>query len=194
MTQHSDRTRPTAETAHLTALMERIAGRGDRDAFRALFAHFAPRVRTFLIKRNVPPAQADDLTQDVMMAVWRRASGFDAAKASATTWIYTIARNLHIDQYRKAVRASRLDGRDPVFQPPEQPLADELCERSENVTTVGAALGDLPDDQKQVLGLAFNEGLSHREIATVLKLPLGTVKSRIRLAMDKLRQKLGDMS
>ncbi|WP_300544954.1 sigma-70 family RNA polymerase sigma factor [Maricaulis sp.] len=193
MTQQSDRLRPPSETARLALLLDRVGRGRDRDAFRALFDHFAPRVRSFLVNRRVTPAQADDLTQDVMLTVWRRASSYDRSKASAATWIYTIARNLHIDHYRKTVRAQKLDGADPVMQPDAAPIADELVSRSQDAGTVTYALAELPEDQRIVLDLAFVEGLSHSEIAARLDLPLGTVKSRVRLAMNKLRQTLGEL-
>lgn len=192
MRQDSDRVRAVSDTARLARLLERVGRDRDGDAFRALFDHFAPRVRGFLINRRVPPAQADDMAQDVMMAIWRRASSYDVAKASPATWIYTIARNTHIDHYRKSVRAARLDGDDPQFHPPEQPRPDDLYERSEASGSVADAMDALPDEQKQVLQLAFMEGLSHSEVADRLGLPLGTVKSRVRLAMNKLRQGLGE--
>ena len=157
-----------------------------------MFEHFAPRIRSFLINRRVPPALADDLTQDVMLAVWRRAASFDPAKAAVSTWIYTIARNLHIDHFRKQVRAGKMDEQDPYLQPEPAPEAEELVSRSEDVDTVARALAGLSADQKSVLELAFVEGLSHSEISTRLDLPLGTVKSRVRLAMTKLRLSLGD--
>jgi RNA polymerase sigma-70 factor (ECF subfamily) len=192
MAQHGDRFRPDIEAGRLSDLLGRVGAARDRAAFRDLFDHFAPRVRAFLVNRRVSPAQADDLTQDVMLSVWRRAASYDVAKASPSTWIYTIARNAHIDHFRKTQRAQKLDETDPVFQPPEQPGAEELCARSEDALSVTAAMQTLPDDQKQVLGLAFAEGLSHREIAERLDLPLGTVKSRIRLAMGKLKETLGE--
>ena len=179
--------------AELAQLVGRIAARRDREAFRLLFDHFAPRVRGFLIRRSLTPALADDLAQETMLAIWRRAESYDAAKSAVSTWVYTIARNLHIDQYRKQTRASRVDLTDPSLSPGEAPAADELFSRGQDVDAVVEALAILPDDQRRVLDLAFMEGLSHREIAVRLALPLGTVKSRIRLAMDKLKLSLGDM-
>ncbi|MED5550262.1 MAG: sigma-70 family RNA polymerase sigma factor [Pseudomonadota bacterium] len=192
MTHDTDRRRSISDAARLASLLERVGRQRDAQAFRVLFDHFAPRIRSFLMKRGVSAALADDLTQDVMLAIWRRASSFDAAKASAATWIYTIARNAHIDHYRKAVRARKIDEHDPHFQPPDQPLPDDLYERAEAGQSVAGALSGLPDDQRLVLELAFTEGLSHSEIAERLGLPLGTVKSRVRLAMNKMRQGLGE--
>jgi RNA polymerase sigma-70 factor (ECF subfamily) len=177
----------------LAQLVERIGARRDREAFRQVFDHFAPRVRGFLIRRGLPPGQADDLTQETLLAIWRRAESYDVTKSAVSTWVYTIARNLHIDQYRKGARADRVDLNDPSLRPGELPAADELYERGQDVSAVTEALDILPGDQRQVLELAFMEGLSHREVAERLALPLGTVKSRIRLAMDKLKLSLGDL-
>lgn len=192
MTKDSERANTASQARIFAALMARVGEARDRDAFARLFEHFAPRIRAFLVNRRVVPAQADDLTQDVMLAVWRRASSYDPAKASVTTWIYTIARNLHIDHFRKQVRAGKMDEQDPILQPDALPDAHDLVSRSQEVDSVTRALADLPADQKSVLELAFTEGLSHSEIATRLDLPLGTVKSRVRLAMSKLRLSLGD--
>ena len=193
MTQNSDRDGSLSDAAVHAGLLRRVGRQRDREAFRSLFDHFAPRIRAFLLRRRVPPALADDLTQEALLTVWRRAESYDVKKAAASTWIYTIARNLHIDHYRKDARAKKLDEHDPQFQPPEAPTPDELCARAEDVDIVSEALGALPQDQRAVLELAFVEGLSHREVADRLDLPLGTVKSRIRLAMDKLRTSLGDV-
>ena len=150
-------------------------------------------MRTFLINRRLTNALAEELTQEVMLTVWRRAATYDRSKASAATWIYTIARNLHIDHFRKESRAQKLDESDPQLLPDAVPDADELVSRSQEADAVSAALAGLPADQMDVLSLAFREGLSHSEIAERLDLPLGTVKSRVRLAMTKLRQTLGDL-
>ncbi|WP_339743784.1 sigma-70 family RNA polymerase sigma factor [uncultured Maricaulis sp.] len=177
----------------LARLVERVAATQDRAAFGALFDHFAPRVRGFLIRRGLPQAQADELAQETLLAIWRRAGSYDVAKSAVSTWVYTIARNLHIDQYRKLVRAGRVDLTDPSLRPGEAPAADELYARGQDVSAVTEALATLPNDQRRVLELAFMEGLSHSEIALKIALPLGTVKSRIRLAMDKLKLGLGGL-
>ncbi|MDF1768707.1 sigma-70 family RNA polymerase sigma factor [Maricaulis sp.] len=193
MTDLTERPSAAVDSRAMSNLLVRVGQARDRQAFRALFDHFAPRIRSFLLQRRVPKAQAEDITQDVMLAVWRRAASFDPAKAGASTWIYTIARNQHIDQFRKAKRAEQMDETDPSLQPEPAPAADDLCEMSESAQSVGAALETLSPDQRQVIDMAFTEGLSHSEIADRLDLPLGTVKSRIRLAMGKLKTTLGDL-
>ena len=193
MTDLTERPSAAVDSRAMSNLLVRVGQARDRQAFRALFDHFAPRIRSFLLQRRVPKAQAEDITQDVMLAVWRRAASFDPAKAGASTWIYTIARNQHIDQFRKAKRAEQMDETDPSLQPEPAPAADDLCEMSESAQSVGTALETLSPDQRQVIDMAFTEGLSHSEIADRLDLPLGTVKSRIRLAMGKLKTTLGDL-
>ncbi|WP_297730437.1 sigma-70 family RNA polymerase sigma factor [uncultured Maricaulis sp.] len=193
MTDLTERPSAAVDSRTMSNLLVRVGQARDRQAFRALFDHFAPRIRSFLLQRRVPKAQAEDITQDVMLSVWRRAASFDPAKAGASTWIYTIARNQHIDQFRKAKRAEQMDETDPSLQPEPAPAADDLCEMSESAQSVGAALETLSPDQRQVIDMAFTEGLSHSEIADRLDLPLGTVKSRIRLAMGKLKTTLGDL-
>ena len=180
------------DAVRMAQLVGRVAAERDRSAYRTLFDHFAPRIRAFLLRRSLSPAQADDLTQDAMLAIWRRAESYDPAKAAVATWVYSIARNLHIDYFRKTARASRVDLKDPSLQPVEEPTADELYDRSQSVDAVVVALAGLPDEQRLVLDLAYMEGCSHSEIADRLGMPLGTVKSRIRLAMDKLRISLGE--
>ncbi|WP_291844264.1 sigma-70 family RNA polymerase sigma factor [Maricaulis sp.] len=193
MTDLTDRPVLSTEGREMSRLLARVGQTRDRAAFRAVFDHFAPRIRAFLLQRRLTSALADDLTQDVMLAVWRRAASFDPSKAAASTWIYTIARNQHIDHFRKVQRASRMDETDPSLQPVPPPAADDLCEQAEAAETVGKALEALSPDQRQVVEMAFTEGLSHSEIAERLNLPLGTVKSRIRLAMGKLKTTLGDL-
>ncbi|OLF81118.1 hypothetical protein AWH62_00115 [Maricaulis sp. W15] len=193
MTDMTDRPTLSDAAREMSALLVRVGQTHDRAAFRVVFDHFAPRIRAFLLQRRLAPAQADDLTQDVMLAVWRRAASYDPAKAAASTWIYTIARNQHIDQFRKAQRASKMDETDPSLQPVPMPAADLLFEQAESAETVGAALESLSADQREVVAMAFNEGLSHSEISERLNVPLGTVKSRIRLAMSKLKTTLGEL-
>ena len=193
MTDLTDRPAGSTDGREMSRLLVRIGQARDRAAFRAVFDHFAPRIRAFLLQRRLTPALADDLTQDVMLSVWRRAASFDPAKAAASTWIYTIARNQHIDHYRKIRRASRMDESDPSLQPVPTPAADDLYELAQASESVGIALQALSPDQRQVIEMAFTEGLSHSEISERLDVPLGTVKSRIRLAMGKLKTILGDL-
>ena len=174
-------------------LVVRIGRDGDREAFKALFASFAPRVKTYLIRHGATPAQAEDLAQETLLAVWRKASYFDPARASVAAWLFTIARNLRIDALRRerAVFAYDLD---PPEQPDETPAADEQLASAERESRLREALKFLPLEQLEVIRLSFFQDRPHSEIAEQLKLPLGTVKSRLRLAMARLRGVLGDAS
>ena len=191
MVQSMDRRRTDVAAKEMAALLHQVGQDRDREAFRVVFDHFAPRIRAFLIGRKLTPARADDLTQEALLNVWRRADRYDPAKAAASTWIYAIARNLHIDHYRK-VQRQVLDEDDPHFHLDDTPDAQELVERSEDVGAITEALASLPEEQREVIKLSFTEGQSHQEIAQTLALPLGTVKSRIRLALGRLRIVLGE--
>jgi RNA polymerase sigma-70 factor (ECF subfamily) len=168
-----------------------IAANADRESFARLFAFFAPRVKSYLMRSGADAAEAEELAQEALLAVWRKAASFDPARATASTWIFTIARNLWIDGIRRAKRRSQMVDTpwdiEPVEQPGERLIATDT-ERS-----VTAALKMLPPDQVEVIRLSFFEGRPHAEIAERLSLPLGTVKSRIRLACGRLRKLLEDL-
>lgn len=170
-------------------LVEAIALRRDREAFKRLFALFAPRVKAFARRMGAEPQVAEDLAQDVMLAVWRRAAQFDRRKASAGTWIYTIARNRRIDMIRRETRPS-CDPEDPSLRAEGEAPADERLAGHRRERDLRLAVARLPEEQAQLMRLAYFEDKSHGVIAEQLDLPLGTVKSRIRLAMQKLRQML----
>ena len=170
-------------------LVEAIARRQDREAFKRLFAAFAPRVKAFARRRGADTQVAEDLAQDVMLTVWRRAAQFDRRKASASTWIFTIARNRRIDMMRREARPA-FDAEDPSLKAEDEPSADESLAERRREGDLRRAVARLPETQSQLLRLAYFEDKSHGVIAEELDLPLGTVKSRIRLAMQKLRQML----
>lgn len=172
--------------AHFCACLQKIADDGDRDAFKTLFDHFAPRVKTYVIKLGATPMQADELAQETMLRVWRKAGQFDATKAAASTWIFRIARNLRIDAFRRDSRPE-LDPDDPSLGPEPEVMPDDQLDAAQSAALVRGAMKDLPEEQKSVLQLAFFEDLSHGEIASRLQIPLGTVKSRSRLALARLR-------
>ena len=165
--------------------------RADRAAFVALFGRYAGRVKAFSMRGGVSAADADEIAQDVMVSVWRNAASFDPARAGAATWIFAIARNRRIDQFRRAGRPTP-DPTDPLFQPDPPPDGFAALSGAEREARLSAALGGLSPEQRRVLTAAFYEGLSHGEIARVEGLPLGTVKSRIRLAFRRLSGILGD--
>lgn len=184
------RTSPTEADVH-AALIRRIADHADRAAFAMLFAHFAPRVKAYMRKLGAMDAQAEDMAQEALFAVWRKASQFDPARAGAATWVFTIARNLRIDTLRRERPAGPL----PFSEPPEtdgQPGAEAEMMVAERDRALRAALALLPPQQAQLVQLAFYEDRPHREIERVLGIPLGTVKSRLRLALQRLRGALAD--
>jgi RNA polymerase sigma-70 factor (ECF subfamily) len=166
-------------------LIEAVALRRDREAFAQLFEHFAPRLKAWLMKSGTSAAAAEDFAQDVMLTAWRKADLFDARKAHAATWIFTIARNRRIDAFRREARALPM----PHIDLSEDDLVrpDDLLVMADDAHRVRKAMSRLNPDQVEVLRLAFFLDSPHSEIAQRLDLPLGTVKSRIRNAMIKLR-------
>ena len=171
-------------------LIEAVAMRRDRDAFARLFDHFAPRLKAYLMKAGATAGAAEDFAQDAMLTVWRKAELFDRTKAHAATWIFTIARNRRLDVLRQDARRLPLPEIDLAQDEPEQP--DTVVLAAENAARLKAAMARLSPDQIEVLRLAFFQDNAHSEIARRLELPLGTVKSRIRKAMIKLRTLLDD--
>ncbi|WP_207905741.1 sigma-70 family RNA polymerase sigma factor [Aestuariirhabdus litorea] len=175
---------------HWSQLLQRVGESRDRDAFVQLFNHFAPSIKGYFLSlgKGVAPELVDDMVQEAMIKVWNKAPQFDSRRAAASTWIYTIARNTRIDLLRRK-------GRHSVEEPL---LADDVwpdCETSEplsqlqqarSVERVNQALQSLPREQANILAMVYREGKCHSEIAAELELPLGTVKSRIRLALVKL--------
>lgn len=174
------------------ALLGLIAANRDRAAFIEVYEYFAPRVKSFLLGQGVVPAAADDILQEVMLAVWNKAGLFNPDKAAPSTWIFAIARNKRIDRIRRETKPE-LDPEEPSLQPAAPDAADDDLMHGQRRTAVAAALAELPEDQRIVIQLSFMKGLSHGEIAAQLGLPLGTVKSRIRLAFGRLRNELGDL-
>jgi RNA polymerase sigma-70 factor (ECF subfamily) len=136
-------------------------------------------------------AAAEDLMQDVMLTVWRRAESYDAAQAGVGTWIFTIARNRRIDALRRE-RRPQLDAADPALQPEPPAAADQVTAAQEWEERLAAALRDLPPEQGEMVRLAYYEDRSHSDIAQRLNIPLGTVKSRLRLAVARLRSRFDD--
>lgn len=172
------------------SLILAIARDGDRAAFVSLFHQFAPRLKGYLIRLGAPAAQADELAQEALVMVWRKAHLFDPDRASAATWLFRITRNLRLD-------AARRDRSAAAFEPdltdaPDSPQTPEgLALGRQRDERVRSALAHLPQDQREVLRLSFFQDRPHAEIAELLGLPLGTVKSRIRLALQRLRSTLG---
>jgi len=170
-----------------------IALREDRAAFAALLAFYAPRIKTMLMRAGASADAGEDIAQETLLTVWRKAAYFDPSRASAAAWVYTIARNIRIDRLRQQQRAKLYALQEPVeSDEPERP--DAALSSAQRADRVRAALSQIPPEQVKVLKLSFFEGRAHGDIAQQLDLPLGTVKSRLRLAMNRLRHLLGDLS
>jgi len=175
-----------ASNETLCDLLEAVAERHDRSAFATLFRHFAPRLKAFGMRQGADAAAAEELVQETMLSVWRKAGTFDRQRATANTWVFTIVRNKRIDLFRRENRPEvTLD------DVPDAVSDEEGADRSVEVVQVGGAvrnaLATLSPEQLEVVHKAFYEDKSHSEIAAELNLPLGTVKSRIRLALTRLR-------
>lgn len=171
------------------AFMLRVRDHADRAAFAALFNHFAPRIKGFLMKSGTPEALAEDCAQDVMATVWQKAHLFDPAKAGVATWVFTIARNRRIDALRKSRRP---EPEDLDWGPGEEaPDQAEVYAAEEEARELGRALQALPAAQKALIERAYWGDRTHGELAAETGLPLGTIKSRIRLALERLRREMG---
>jgi RNA polymerase sigma factor (sigma-70 family) len=166
------------------SLLVSVRDHQDRTAFAALFRHFAPRVKGFLMKSGASAALAEEVAQDVMATLWQKAHLFDPARASVATWVFTIARNRRIDALRKSRRP---EPEDLPWGPEPEPDQAEVFEAQQESARLGDALSQLPEKQRVLIERAFYGDLSHSEIAAETGLPLGTIKSRIRLALDRLR-------
>ncbi|MEM5515906.1 sigma-70 family RNA polymerase sigma factor [Henriciella sp. AS95] len=177
------------ERAVHAACMQRIADDKCRASFGTLFEYFGPRLKSYLKRMGADDAQAEEIVQDVMLTVWRKAGQFDEKQASVSTWIFRIARNRQIDIHRQVTRPD-LSPDEPMLQPAAEQQPDETVSRAQVEARVREQLKTLPAEQLELLKASFYEGLSHSEIAATYNLPLGTVKSRIRLAFERLRGKL----
>jgi RNA polymerase sigma-70 factor (ECF subfamily) len=178
-------------TQDLTDLLVDVRDAQDRAAFARLFEHYAPRVKSYALKLGSDTTMAEEIAQQTLMQVWRKSHLFDESKAQAGTWIFRIARNLRLDLLR---REKHFDyDEDGLNQIEDERDDQETClARMENAERIQVALRTLPADQIEIIHLSFYEGLSHGQIAQELDLPLGTVKSRMRLAFKKIRTALGE--
>lgn len=174
-------------------LIGRVASHSDRNAFKILFEHFAPRIKGFMLKAGCSAEEAEDIAQNTFIVVWRKACQFDPETTGAAAWIFTIARNLRIDSVRRTTRRALLKADDELADAFDSvDSAEELVSRVEDVVRVKAAIEQLSAEQSKVIHLSFLEETAHPEIAKLLGIPLGTVKSRIRLAMNRLRNLLDE--
>ena len=173
-----------------------VAVRRDKQAFAALFGHFAPRVKGFMRRSGLDETAAEELAQETLLRVWRKAERFDPAVGDAAAWIFTIARNLRIDALRRSrgqatEGASDIDGE---YLRDDAPLPDAVLGKAQTGERVRRALTSLPPEQQRVIELSFYHEEAHGRIAELLGIPLGTVKSRLRLAAAKLRGILEDLA
>ncbi|MBN9255098.1 MAG: sigma-70 family RNA polymerase sigma factor [Mesorhizobium sp.] len=192
VTMRKDEESPSAPEA--SRLLAAVAADRDRAAFAVLFGFYAPRVKAFLRRSGMTASAAEDVAQETMLIVWKKASYFDPARAGVSTWIFTIARNARIDRLRREGRpAAVAEAFDPSDEP-DAPVSGEqaviAAEREERVRT---ALGLLPREQAEILKMSFFGEETQSQIASAFGIPLGTVKSRVRLALGRLRQILDDL-
>jgi RNA polymerase sigma-70 factor (ECF subfamily) len=187
----------------LNELAQAVAERGDRQAFAVLFKHFAPRVKTYLVRRGCAATVAEELAQETMVLLWRKAATFDPAKARVSTWIFTIARNLRTDQHRQRsdVVAEGTGDAEGLGLDPELVVAEAVdpaagpearLSAAQGERRLRAAMAQLSVEQARILQLSYYGDQAHANIARDLLIPLGTVKSRIRLAVAHLRRLLSE--
>ncbi len=181
--------RRSGEPDAMSERLAAVAERADRAAFEEVFRHFVPKVRAYLLRGGGDAARVDDVIQETFTAVWRKAERYDPRRATAAAWIFAIARNRRIDAYRRA-RRPEFDPRDPALHPDPLPDGEKALTAGQRAEAVKAALRVLSDEQREVLQLSFYEGETYAAIAVRLGLPLGTVKSRARLAFGHLRTAL----
>jgi RNA polymerase sigma-70 factor (ECF subfamily) len=173
-------------------LLARIAHSQDRESFKELFIYFGPRLKAVMMKSGANHATADDLVQDVMLTVWRKSKLYTPARGAVSTWIFTIARNARIDRLRRA--SSRpYEDIDEFELASNEPDAELEVIISQRASLVSQAISELSNEQRQVMEMAFIQDISQSQIADRLSVPLGTVKSRMRLAYGKLRTKLKEL-
>ena len=180
---------PRPKASDFVESISKIANDRDEAAFGFLFRYFAPRIKSYCLRLGADASGAEEITQEAMVSIWRNAAQFDSSKASPSTWIFTIARNLTIDRFRKT-RRPQFDPNDPALVPDEQLPPDRLVEQTEKQENVRKIMDTLSSNERNVLMLSFYEDLSHFEISRRLSIPVGTVKSRIRLAFAKIRSRL----
>ncbi|MEM9344714.1 MAG: sigma-70 family RNA polymerase sigma factor [Pseudomonadota bacterium] len=174
-------------TQDWVAHLRRIRDDRDQAAFAELFRHFAPRVKAFLMKGGASEPLAEECMQEAMATVWRKVDLFDPSRASVATWIFTIARNRRIDVIRKERRP---EPEDLPWGPEAEPNQEDVVSLQQESERLAQALAALPEKQRELVEQAYFGDLSHGEIAEATGLPLGTIKSRIRLALEKLRHTL----
>ena len=187
-----DSPRAAASADAFADLVEAVARRRDGDAFAQLFAYYGPRVKAYFRRLGTADDAAEELMQDVMLTLWRRAEMFDRNRASVSTWLFTVARNRRVDVLRREYRP-QVDANDPALVGnAAPPAADERLEADQAERRLRQALATLPAEQAEMVRQSYFRDRSHSVIAEEMRLPLGTVKSRLRLALARLRSALKD--
>lgn len=170
-------------------LLQDLVESHSRKAFIALFNHYAPKIKAFMVKGGFPLAQADELAQEVMLSIWKAYKNYDAKQASANTWVFTIARNKRIDALRKNSKPMPEPHDFEVMQPVEK-TPEDTVHHNEIADKIKIILETLPPEQSELITLSYYNNMTHSDIAAATNLPLGTIKSRLRLALGKLRKEL----
>ncbi len=194
MTMHATPTSPaqtppaaTTSLASQHAQWITLVGQSkDRDAFVGLFEYFAPRIKSYLLKNGADEATAEEAVQNTFVTIWEKAASFNPAKAAASTWVFTIARNKRIDALRRQKFVVELDDDSNLLENTAAETVEDFAD-SRTIEKLHTAMDTLPPEQAQLVRMAFFEDKSHQAISDETQLPLGTVKSRLRLAVDKLR-------
>ncbi|MBP2147881.1 sigma-70 family RNA polymerase sigma factor [Xanthobacter autotrophicus DSM 597] len=184
--------RVASSGAELSAMIVAIASRADREAFARLFRHFAPRVKSYLVRSGLSANAAEELAQETLLTVWRKATYFDPTRAAASTWIFTIARNLSIDLKRRE-RYGDTYHAETHEDEVDETSGETILMTAEREARVRAALAKLSEEQATIVRLSFFQEKPHSQIAQELGIPLGTAKSRVRLALNRLRALLEDL-
>lgn len=167
-------------------LLRRIVEEQDTEAFSALYEAYAPRIKSYMLRQTSDAETAEEVAQEALVTVWRKANLYSPDKGAPSSWIFAIARNLRIDRIRKERVLQPLpDDYDDLHSDDMQ--ADELMILQQRQDALRVALADLPPDQLEVVRLSYIEGLSHSQIAEKLRIPIGTVKSRMRLAYERMQ-------
>lgn len=186
----SPKTTHSSAGSQQTAWMIAVRDKRDRGAFAALFDYFAPRLKGFLIRSGAKPELAEEIVQDVMLSIWRKAATFDPHRAQVSAWVYQIARNRQIDIARKERRPVPEELKE---EPGTAADANQILGLEQEATRLKLAMARLSPEQRDIVERAYLGELSHQEISVQTGLPLGTIKSRIRLGLERLRHELKDL-
>lgn len=183
-------THTSPQISQLTLSMLAVRDRRDRAAFALLFDHFAPRLKGFIMRSGTGSGQAEEIVQEVMLTVWRKAEQFDPERAQVSAWIYQIARNRQIDVIRKENRPLP---EELAEDPGAEADASQILAVEQEAKQLKDALTRLKPDQRNIIEKAYLGDLTHQEISTQTGIPLGTIKSRIRLGLERLRHELKEL-